>query len=374
MPDARCVTYKTSMARLHLVALPHRRVGTESCGCAYSNKIRLFVKMMRDRHEILLYAPESDPIKGATLVPCLSEADRIKTFGADDPERLPDWPSAEQTQLFNLNAATALLARVGPQELVLLSGGTTHKLIADALPKQLVCEPFVGYHGILGERSWAAYESYAHMHSVYARRRIDDIRWFDAVIPPFCDPDEFPHLNDGNGKYLLFLGRLINRKGPHIALDIAKRCGMPLYVAGAGGKMDGNAIVGNGVRLEGDVRLVGPVDVEARAKLLAGAKALLCPTTYCEPGGNVAIEAMMAGTPVITADFGVFAETIVHGVSGFHFRMLREAVEAVKSTDKLDPAKIRAHAALNYSLEAVASRFDLWFDRLSSLWGKGWYA
>jgi glycosyltransferase involved in cell wall biosynthesis len=255
--------------------------------------------------------------------------------------------------------------------LVLLSGGTTHKLIADALPKQLVCEPFVGYHGILGERSWAAYESYAHMHSVYARRRIDDIRWFDAVIPPFCDPDEFPHLNDGNGKYLLFLGRLINRKGPHIALDIAKRCGMPLYVAGAGGKMDGNAIVGNGVRLEGDVRLVGPVDVEARAKLLAGAKALLCPTTYCEPGGNVAIEAMMAGTPVITADFGVFAETIAHGVSGFHFRMPREGVAAVEKTSILSPMQIRDYAVSKYSLGAVAPRFDGWLERLSTLFGDG---
>jgi glycosyltransferase involved in cell wall biosynthesis len=358
--------------KLHLVALPHVRLGTPTTHlCAYSGKVEKFVRMMKDRHEILLYAPESVPLDGATLIPCLTDLERQSIFGQDDPNRLPEWPTNEQALRFNLNVITALLDNAGPTDIILLVAGRTQELIARALPKRLIAEPFVGYYGIL-DRSHCAFESYAHMHSVYARRRIDNIRWFDAVIPPYCDPDEFPHLNDGKGQYLLFLGRLINRKGPHIALDIAKRCGMPLYVAGAGGKMDGNAIVGNGVRLEGDVVHCGPVGIADRAKLLAGAKALLCPTTYCEPGGNVAIEAMMAGTPVITADFGVFAETIAHGVSGFHFRMPREGVAAVEKTSILSPMQIRDYAVSKYSLGAVAPRFDGWLERLSTLFGDGW--
>jgi glycosyltransferase involved in cell wall biosynthesis len=359
--------------KLHLVALPHTRVEPTFCGCAYTAKVLKFCRMMNDRHDITLYAPEStSPPTRVEFVPCLPEAERVRTFGKDSLNRLPEWPTNEQALTFNLNVIRELSQRAVLGDLVLLTGGYTHEMIARALPNLLFIEPFVGYEGSL-EKSHCAFESYAHMHTVYAKRGINDIRWFDAVIPPFADPDEFPHLNEGGGEYLLFLGRLIERKGPHIALEIAKRCGVPLYVAGAGGKLDGETIVGDGVRLEGDVKLIGPVNVEERAKLLAGAKALVCPTTYCEPGGNVAIEAMMAGTPVITADFGVFSETVSHGLSGFHFRHPREAAEAVNYGVKtLDPETIRAWAADRYSLTAVGQKFDCWFNRLVTLFCKGW--
>jgi glycosyltransferase involved in cell wall biosynthesis len=359
--------------RLHLVALPHTRVEPAFCGCAYTAKVLKFCKMMRDRFPIVLYAPAGEPPDGVDFFPCLSDDERQATFGQDDPNRLPEWPTNEQSLPFNMNVIRHLREEVHRGDIVLLVAGRGAKIIVDALPKNLYAEPFVGYEGIL-DNTHRAFESYAWMHAVYGRKQIKNIAWFDTVIPPFCDLGEFPILNDGSGDYLLFLGRLIRRKGPHIAAEIAKASGLPLYVAGAGGEMKNGALYGKeGVKLEG-VTHIGPVNVQGRALVLAGARALLCPTIYLEPGGNVAIEAMMAGTPVITADFGVFSETVVHGVSGFHFRMLREAVEAVKNTDKLDPAKIRAHAAVNYSLEAVASRFELWFDRLTSLWGKGWYA
>lgn len=363
--------------RLHLVALPHTRVEPAFSGCAYTGKALKFCKMMGGHHEIILYAPEGDPPAGVTLVPCLTNDERTKIFGQDDPNRLPDWPTDEQSIIFNVNVIKALHERVDVgRDIVLLTAGRTHDLIKRAMPKMLVAEPGVGYAGIL-DNSHCAFESYAWMHAVYAKRGIKDIRWFDAVIPPYCDPDEFPHLNDGKGKYLLFLGRLIHRKGPHIAIDIAKRCGLPLYVAGAGGKSELTLsgltkIKGVDVDISGDLKHIGPVDVEARAKLLAGAKALICPTTYLEPGGNVAIEAMLAGTPVITADFGVFSETVRDGVSGFHFRMPREGVAAVGKTGNLSPMQIRDYAISRYSLGAVAPQFDRWFERLSTLFGDGW--
>jgi hypothetical protein len=35
---------------------------------------------------------------------------------------------------------------------------------------------------------------------------------------------------------------------------------------------------------------------------------------------------------------------------------------------------IRAHALSNYSLEAVALKYDEYFRRLMTLWGEGWYS
>lgn len=327
--------------------------------------------MMGSRHEILLYAPEGPPVKGATLIPCLPEAQRITTFGADDPARLPDWPTDAQSLLFNRNVADALRARWLVGDLVLLTGGRTHLPIVEAFPGPIYCEPGVGYYGVFTDK--CAFESYAHMHTAYAKAGIEDIRWFDTVIPPYCDPDEFPHLNDGKGEYLLFLGRLIFRKGPHIAQQIAAAAGLPLIVAGAGGTCTQEGLIGRDVTIPGPVQYVGPVGVQERAKLMAGARAVLMPTTYCEPGGNVAIEAMLAGTPVIAPDFGVFSETVTHGVSGFHFRMFQEGVDAVRKAERLCPRTIRNYALERYSLDAVGPKFDKWFNRLVALYGAGWY-
>jgi hypothetical protein len=216
--------------------------------------------MLGSRHEILLYAPEGEPPAGVTLVPCLTDDERQAIFGEDDPNRLPDWPTNEQSLPFNLNVIQNLREQVHHGDIVLLVAGRGAQIITAALPKFLYAEPFVGYEGIL-DNTHRAFESYAWMHAVYGRKQIKDIAWFDTVIPPFCDLGDFPIVNEGNGEYLLFLGRLIRRKGPHIAAEIAKASGLPLYVAGAGGEMKDGVLYGNGVKLEGVTHL-GPVNVQ----------------------------------------------------------------------------------------------------------------
>lgn len=328
---------------------------------------------MGPRHEIFVYAPEGPDIPGATLIPCLSEAQRVATFEPDDAQRLPQWPTDIETLLFNTNVIRELKKRAERTDFVLLVGGRTNILVMEKLPELFYCEPGVGYDGICTDR--CAFESYAWMHQVYAKAGIHQIRWFDCVIPPYCDADEFPHLNKGDGDYLLFVGRLISTKGPHIAQQIAKAVGLPLYVAGAGGEMVNGKLFANGVEYVADnVNYLGPVGIEERAKLMAGAKALIVPTTYCEPGGNVAVESMLAGTPVIAPDWGVYSETVTHGVSGFHFRMFQEAVDAVRNAKHLSPIVIRDYAVGRYSLSAVGPRYDKWFNNLVALFGSGWYA
>lgn len=355
--------------RVHLVALPHTQVSPKFAGCAYTAKIYKWCKMMQHICEIYLYAPAGPPVEGAKLIPCTTVNQRLVTFGPDDPTRLPAWPTDEQSALFNSNAAALIKVYAEPHDLVLLSGGWTHRFIKDALPEMLCVEPGVGYEGIL--TNFCAFESAAWRHTVYAKKNINDGRWFDTVIPNYFDPAEFPKLNKGNGKYLLFLGRLIERKGPHIASEIARASGLPLYVAGAGGKQVGTTIEGSGVVVK-DAKYLGPVGVEDRAELLAGARALLVPTTYIEPFGGVAVEAMFAGTPAITTDWGAFPETVQHGVSGFRFSTLKEGVQAVENVDQLDPEMIRLYARNNYSMDAVAPQFERWFNNLNTLWKSGW--
>jgi glycosyltransferase involved in cell wall biosynthesis len=360
--------------KLHLVALPHVRLGTHYTKlCAYSGKVVNFCKMMKDKYQILLYAPDSDLVEGAEMVDCLSDMRRQEIFGEDEPNRLYAWPSEEQFAPFNLRVIEEIKHRIAADDIILLSAGYSHISIAKAFPNNFLCEPFIGMEGIIGGNCWGAYESHTHMAAMYQRWGVKDIRYFDTVIPPYYDPDDFPKMNKGNGNYLLFIGRLILRKGPNIAAEIANACNLPLVVAGSGATEWGpHHIKAPEVTIHspGELRYVGPVGTFRRNELMADAIAVLAPTTYREPGGNVAIEAMACGTPAITTDFGVFAETVPQR---FRFRTLKEAVEAVHTASTSKPKSIRRYAQETFSFEAIEPRFTQWFENIRSLRGKGWY-
>lgn len=358
---------------LHVVSLSHTQVSPEFCGCAFTAKVLKFCKMMGSAYRIKVYAPEGPAIPGAELVPCLTNEERINIFGADDPSRLPVWPTDQQTALFNARVICEMKKHLGdPKDtLILLTGGWTFRQVKDAFPNYISCEPGVGYLGICTDK--CAFESYAWMHTVYAKKGIEDGRWYDCVIPNYFDPDDFPDLNkELKPSYLLFLGRLVKRKGPDIASEIANRLGIPLKVAGPGGKQVGKDIVAPEVTIK-NAEYLGPVGVKERSKLLAGAWALLVPTTYIEPFGGVAIEAMMCGTPVVSTDWGAFPETVTEGEMGCRFRTLDEGCKAVLACKGFYPSAISGYAHQNYSLKAVKPRFDEWFNRLRGLWRDGWY-
>lgn len=364
--------------KLSIVALPHTEVSSEFAGCAYTHaKILKACKMLGGEFDITLYAPEGPEVEGATLVPVISRDERIGLFGPDDKARLPAWPTDAQSALFNERCITALRERLGGRELLCLAGGLTHLSIAQEFHDRIVCEPFCGFEGVIGGSVWTAYESYGWMHRIAALRGYNDIRWLDCVINPYVDMDDFPHVSDGKGKFLLCVARLINRKGVSLAGEIARAAGMPLVVAGAGGKQVSKTRIecDDGTRIEcDDLTYLGPIRVEQRAKLFSEAYATLAPTYFQEPGCNVMFESMAAGVPVLSMDWGIFSEVIRPGFNGFFFRSMKQAVDAVRYCRDLEPDKIRADLAANHSLEATMPKFWRWFDRLNDLWGKGFYA
>ncbi len=239
--------------------------------------------------------------------------------------------------------------------------GVAQKEIADAFPEMMVVETGVGYGGSFAKfRVW---ESYAWMHTCLgawtnSAPHDADGRWFDAVIPGYLEPEAFP-LSAERGSTLLYVGRMIERKGIHTAVQIAAACRRQLVMAGPGQAPEGVISLGE----------IGP---EARSERMGEARALLAPTTYIEPFGNVAIEAMACGTPVISTDWGAFTETVVPGVTGYRCRSLQEFVDAVKLVGMLDPVTIREHALARYSLDVIGAKYEEYFLRLSTLWDKGW--
>lgn len=362
---------------IHLVSLPHTETTDEYSTCAYTAKVKKMAKMLTDSgHRVVLYAGERNEAPCAEHVTLVTRKEQRKWFGKPDRGDLErggfDWNPASPWWLTMAGrAAAAILSRAEPRDLVLLPTGEPFRQLIGVLNRDLLCcEPGVGYWGFV---THSAFESETFRHFAYAKQGIEDGRWFDTVIPNFFDPADFPHLNDGHGDYLLYVGRLVKRKGVQAAARIADEMGMRLVVAGPGGKWKKGSIVCPELTITGnDLAYVGPVGPKERSRLMAGAKALLAPTQYLEPFGGVAVEAMMCGTPAVTTPFGAFVETVQPRISGFRFHTLAEACQAVEDCQYLTPSRIRHYAHARYSLAAVAPQYAAWFNRLELLWGDGW--
>lgn len=364
--------------RLHLVSLPHTQTTAEYVACAYTSKVVKGARMFKEAgHEVFVYSGEENEAPCDEHITIIEKHEQEAYWGKPNLSQFfPDiWDaSADWWSTTNARAGKAIARRARPGDLVLILGGVCQQGVADfAHPAGAeVIEWGVGYFGI-----WSrciAFESYSHMHNVYSDQGWQDGRFYDAVVPNFFDVDEFPLVNDGTGEYLLYVGRLNVRKGLKVVEAIANATGLPLVVAGQGARAYGPGfLTSDEVSIKvPSMDYVGVVNVAERAELMAGARALLCPTVYIEPFGGVNVEAQIAGTPVITTDWGAFTETVEQGVSGYRCRLLKEFVQAVYDVQGLDPAVIRQRAIDRYSLDAVGDLFDVWFKRIHTLWGTGW--
>lgn len=369
---------------LHVVALPHTTLTEKDSSCAYSMKVLKFVPMMQAQgFRVVLYGPDEIECEPDEHVVITTEADRLR-WGYGGPSgydtttpflwdnRQPYWFEA------NVKATDAMRERVKSKEDYICLVTSAQGVIADAVAGSawrdpIVVEWAVGYEGV-DWRSFAAFESYAWMHHVYGLSRTVNGRAFDQVIPNYFDASQFSVAAKPTCDYVLYLGRVIHRKGPHIAAEIAKRIGMPLVVAGPGGWWEDGELHGvDDVTIPGDVEYVGAVGFAQRNELMQNAAATIVPTVYVEPFGGVAVEAMMAGCPVIASDWGSFTEIVTPDV-GARFRTLRQGAEAFERVRSLNRKAIRKSAVARFSQEAVGPMFTRWFDQLDTLWGEGMYA
>jgi hypothetical protein len=335
--------------RFHLPALPGQPVTADNSTCAFTQKVRKFADMMVPRgHEVNVYGdPQHDSL-----------GDHVACYepGEPPPFTADGWATA------NAAAVNAIKERAEPGDVLGLIGGTCQQPLIREFPELYPVEFGIGYPGVNRDGTHRVFESYAWMHQVYGElygSGTADGRFYDAVIHGYFDRTEFPK-GDG-GDYLLYVGRMIERKGVQIACETAEAAGMRLILAGGG---DFKPTYGDHI---------GVVEPKERGVLMAGARALICPTTYIEPFGSIAAEAQLCGTPVIATDFGAFTETVTQGVTGYRCRRLGEFVWAAQNADRLDRRQIRERAIKTWSLEAIAPAYENYFDHLLTLRDKGWY-
>lgn len=354
--------------RIHLAApTPHRDLTTNWEPDAYVGKSLRLCRMLTDLgHHIMLYSgPENDAPVGEHVT-VVTAGERRSWFG-DTNWRTTVFnefdPMSDAWATTNNATIEAIRQRIEPADLIFLTMGAAQQPIRQAFPAHVVAEPGCGYEGILAD-TYVCFESEAWRHYQYGRLGITDGRYFDTVIPNFFDPADYRTTKGWNTTepYLLFMGRLTERKGLQVVTELAQR--FRVLTAGQGDTHIPNATHW------------GVISGEEKARVIAEAAAVLCPTSYIEPGGGIALEAMISGVPVIASPWGCFSETVRDGVSGWKCSTLTEYIQAADEAmaGKLAPQTVQAWAHSRFTLEACAPQYDRWIHQLASLYSEGWYA
>ena len=123
-----------------------------------------------------------------------------------------------------------------------------------------------------------------------------------------------------NEKIVLFIGRLVYEKGiQHLISAMPKILDhyhdVKLVIAGKGGMLDELKAQANNLGISQKVYFAGYLNSKDVQKMYRCADISVFPSTY-EPFGIVALEAMLAGVPVVVSDIGGLNEIVEHGVTG----------------------------------------------------------
>ena len=159
--------------------------------------------------------------------------------------------------------------------------------------------------------------------------------------------------------YLSFLGRIVPVKGVHLAIEVAKRAGIPLKIAGEVQPMFRDYFEQKiKPHIDGRfIEYIGEADFKTKNDLLSNSMALLFPIEWDEPFGLIMIEAMACGTPVLALSQGSVPEVVSDGISGYICASLEEMIKRMPDLDKLKPAIVRQYAEEHFSVERMASSY-----------------
>jgi glycosyltransferase involved in cell wall biosynthesis len=167
--------------------------------------------------------------------------------------------------------------------------------------------------------------------------------------------------------YLCFLGRIAPIKGVHTAIEVAKRAGIPLKIAGEIQPIFRDYF-DTMVRPHIDGRFieyVGEADLEMKNQLLGSSRGLLFPIQWSEPFGLVMVEAMACGTPVFALPGGSVPEIVRPGISGAISFSAEEMADTVRNAT-FRPEVVRGWVEQRFSVDIMVQRYVALYEEILS--------
>jgi glycosyltransferase involved in cell wall biosynthesis len=192
------------------------------------------------------------------------------------------------------------------------------------------------------------------------------------LLPPIPNGVAIAAARHAKRPFALTLGRICPEKGIHLAIDAAKRAGIPLLIAGEVFPYETHRryfVEEVQPRLDRQRRFLGPIGLVRKRRLLGAARCLLVPSLAPETSSLAAREAIACGTPVIAFPNGALPETVDHGRTGFLVEDVDEMAAAIGRAREIDADHCRRVARERFSLDAMVSRYLAVYERLS---GRRW--
>lgn len=160
---------------------------------------------------------------------------------------------------------------------------------------------------------------------------------------------------------LVYLGRVERIKGVHLAIEVARRSGRRLRIAGnVSSGQEHLQYFQREIRPHVDgknIEYLGPLDDCGKDALLGSSAALLMPILWEEPFGIVMAEALACGTPVIGLRRGSVPEVIENGVNGFICDSADDMVAAVSRLSSIDRRTCRTICEQRFSDTAITRAY-----------------
>jgi UDP-glucose:tetrahydrobiopterin glucosyltransferase len=164
---------------------------------------------------------------------------------------------------------------------------------------------------------------------------------------------------------LAWIGRISPEKGLEDAVSVAEITNIPLKIMGKlQDKSYWEQICQN--YPNAPFEYLGFLSTSQMQQVVRECRALLMTHHWVEAFGNVAIEALACGVPVISYRRGGPAEIVKDGKTGFLVEpdSVPGLVDAISRLDEINRQTCRASAESEFSLEALGDRFEQWFMQI----------
>jgi len=223
--------------------------------------------------------------------------------------------------------------------------------------------------------------------SEYQKKQYNDLVNAEKVVYHGIDVEEYPlKEKPDKGSYLFTIGRVTRDKGQDKAIEIAKRTGSKLIIAGCVQNKPADREFFEGLKdsidlsvevgknpvyndyynwvikplLDSDKQIIyiGEISSEHKKQWYRHARATLFPIQWGEPFGLVLVESMACGTPVIAFNKGAVPEIVVDGKTGFVVDSMKDMIEAVDRIDSIDPFECRRHVQDHFSITSMAGKYS----------------
>lgn len=188
---------------------------------------------------------------------------------------------------------------------------------------------------------------------------------FDKIIYNGIKIEDIP-FSDKAHDFLIFVGRMSPEKGADLAIEIARRVGKKLVLAG--GIYDRTFFeqkIAPQLAADPNLEYRGHLDRSALFQLIGQAHAALFPVRWDEPFGLALAEVQAAGTPVVAFRRGAFPEIVLEGETGFLIEPganeIEAAIAALHKIGQINRAKCRENIANRFSYAQMLDAYENYY-------------